>query len=322
MASCVTTGMHALVDIAAGVLVAEVALRRERIWRLMCGAAEWLASSWREWRVGSLRIINHGGYPAAGTFLGVGLVGFLVGRECWLSVVIISAAALVTAAIWAQVVEGGRVSLRPFGYYGGVIGGGIGGALTGLLGHDAWAPLAAFAVAAPIIQAVGRARCLVQGCCHGRQCSPERGIRYVHPRSRVVRLAGLEGVPVYPTQLHSALWNLGCCAVLLRLWFTDVPLTFVAGLYLMLNGVGRFVEEGYRGEPQTPRFGGLVLYQWMALGSLLAGAGLTCVPGISPPAVAGLDSRMLWLALAVALIVGCAMGVDVPGSGKRFSRLV
>ena len=137
-----------------------------------------------------------------------------------------------------------------------------------------------------------------------------------------MRLTGLEGVPVYPTQLHSALWNLGCSAVLLRLWFTNVPLPFVAGLYLMLNGVGRFVEEGYRGEPQTPRFGGLVLYQWTALGSLLVGAWITCLPGAAPPAVAGLDSGMLLLALAVAFIVGCAMGVDVPGSGKRFSRLV
>jgi hypothetical protein len=34
-------------------------------------------------------------------------------------------------------------------------------------------------------------------------------------------------------------------------------------MYLILSGVLRFMEEAYRGEPQTRRLAGLPIYQWL-----------------------------------------------------------
>ena len=169
---------------------------------------------------------------------------------------------------------------------------------------------------------MGRLRCLVQGCCHGHSITAEWGICYRHPRSRVLRLADLGEVPLHPTQLYSLVWNLLCLFALWRLWSLHVPVTWVGGTYLMLNGVGRFVEEGYRGEPQTIRMGGLAIYQWLALLSLLVGAGVTTLTAPPTPPIAGFDLSLLLLSPAVGSLVTTAMGLDFPESRRRFSRLV
>jgi prolipoprotein diacylglyceryltransferase len=187
-----------------------------------------------------------------------------------------------------------------------------------------WLLLAAYTAAAPLVQAMGRLRCLVQGCCHGHEAPAAVGIRYSHPRSRVVRLSTLGGVPVHPTPLYSILWNAGTALVVGRLWSLHLPLHFIAGTYLAVNGFGRFVEEAYRGEPQTVIHAGLRLYQWVAIGSVLAGAAITALPaGVSGPAPAPEAS---WAALGVAALYGAViwlgLGVDFPESNRRFARLV
>jgi hypothetical protein len=93
-------------------------------------------------------------------------------------------------------------------------------------------------------------------------------------------------------------------------------------MYLLLNGLGRFVEESYRGEPQTPKVAGLRLYQWTALASTVAGAVTMALPGTPiAPALATLHPSNLAASAAFALLVGCALGVDFPESSRRFSRL-
>jgi hypothetical protein len=85
--------------------------------------------------------------------------------------------------------------------------------------------------------------------------------------------------------------------------------------------LGRFVEEAYRGEPQTPVFAGLRLYQWIALLTILIGALVTAL-GRSGPAPAPVFH---WQALPVAMVFGIvcwfALGVDFPDSNRRFARL-
>jgi membrane protein YdbS with pleckstrin-like domain len=92
-------------------------------------------------------------------------------------------------------------------------------------------------------------------------------------------------------------------------------------VYLILNGLGRFVEEAYRGEPQTPIVWGLRLYQWTAIASVVLGAVLTT---LTTDAVIP-EPRWSWHAVAAAVVFGLittvAVGVDVPDSNKRFSRL-
>lgn len=123
----------------------------------------------------------------------------------------------------------------------------------------------AFAVAMPWVQAAGRLRCLVQGCCHGGPAPTAGGIRYRHSRSRVTQIAGLTGIPIYPTPLYSILSNLVTGALLLRLSVLGASPALVTGLYFILNSAARFVEESYRAEPQTPVVARLHLYQWIAL---------------------------------------------------------
>jgi prolipoprotein diacylglyceryltransferase len=236
--------------------------------------------------------------------------------------VIATLAGLVGAALWAQWVEGSPSLLRPYGFYGGLIGTIAGCLAAPSFGVPIWSMLAAFAVAGPWVQALGRLRCLVQGCCHGAPCSARIGIVYSHPRSRVVRLSPYAGRPVHPTPLYSILSNAFAALVLARLWAVGMPAPFVAGMFLVLNGLARFVEEAYRGETQTPVSQGLRLYQWIALAGVIVGASLTT---LQSEAITG-TWQPWWGALGVAgalgVLVGAALGVDFPASNRRFSRLV
>jgi prolipoprotein diacylglyceryltransferase len=161
----------------------------------------------------------------------------------------------------------------------------------------------------------------VNGCCHGRVAPETVGIRYLHPRTRPCRLADLADVPIHPTQTYSILWNLACAPLLLRLWIVGTPPAFVGGLYLILNGLGRFGEEAYRGEPQTPEILGLHLYQWTALCSVLAGGLLTAIGPRGIAAAAEWNGASFTIAALFGLLAGCSMGVDFPRSDRRFARL-
>ena len=82
-----------------------------------------------------------------------------------------------------------------------------------------------------------------------------------------------------------------------------------------------FVEEEWRGEPQTPVWAGLRLYQWVSIVSLVCGAALTVIPG-SPRAPAPvLSVTALWTGLAAGAITWLAVSVDFPRSNRRFARL-
>jgi len=321
-AACVTSGMHSMADVAAGFAAYFLVRSRGRLWTWACRQTERVANSWREKTVGPLRFLNHGVYPAVGTALGVGIATALAGGEMFWWLVAMAVAAEVGAAIWAQVVEGSSQLLRPYGYFGGVAGAVAAALIAAGAGVDPWRLLAGMSVGGCVTQAFGRLRCLVQGCCHGRQVSASWGVRYRHPRSRVLRLSGLGGVPLHPTPLYSVVWTLVVCAALLRLWTLAAPLPFIAGMYLILIGLGRFVEEHYRGEPQTAWVAGLRLYQWLAIAFVLAGAIVTTASG-APAPPPGLPAAWMWAALALlGAVTYVAFGVDFPRSNRKFSRLV
>jgi protein-S-isoprenylcysteine O-methyltransferase Ste14 len=319
--SCLTTGMHALVDVVAGLVAGMVLLRVDRVWSALRQGSERIANSWREWRLGPVRIINHGIYAGLGTFVCLTIVGVLVGPE-HIAVVLFSAAvAVVGAALWAQWIEGSPRLLRPYGFYGGFAGIALSSVAAPAFGVSPWLVLAAYSVGAPFVQSIGRLRCLVQGCCHGRPASADVGIRYRHPRSRVCRLSDYRDVPVHATPLYSILWNGFVALVVCRLWMLGAPLHLIAGVFAIISGLGRFAEEAYRGEPQTPVVAGLRLYQWVAIASVLMGILFTAI-GNGGPAPAPLWN---WTAPAVGVVFGtitaCAFGVDFPDSNRRFARL-
>ena len=322
-ASCLSTGMHTVLEVAAAIAVFPLVRRYDGVWAHLRALVERVANSWREWRVGPVRVISHGLWAGAAALVGLPIAAAAAGPDLFGAVILVALCALVGAGLWAQALEGSSRLLRPFGWYGGVLGGVLGTlAAAVFLGAPVMRLLAAFCLAAPWIQSLGRVRCLVQGCCHGAPATPEVGIRYTHPRSRVTRLAGLAGTPVHATPLYSIGANLLIGIVLLRLRSLAAPDSLLVGVYLTLAGIARFVEEAFRGEPQTAIIGGLRIYQWLAIGSLLAGIVLTALP--AAPAASGfaaLDLRVVLATLAMALVSGFAMGVDFPASSRRFSRL-
>lgn len=320
--SCITTGMHALLDVVAGMLIVPLLLNMPELWEKVRSLSERIANSWKEWLIGPVRIINHGMYSGAGGAIGLMIIGTVLGPDSVGPMFLVAMSTIIGAGLWAQFVEGSPSLLRPYGYYGSIIGGTLGCALAVFIGGDFWQLIGAFSLAAPIIQAAGRVRCLVQGCCHGHEAPVGIGIRYTHPRSRVCRLSHLENIPLHPTPLYSILWCLLITVPLARLWSLHASLTLITGLYFILNGLGRFVEEAYRGEPQTPFLGGLRLYQWAAITSIVAGAVITALPTTSTIPVAEFSWPAIWVALGFGLITWFMQGVDFPNSNARFSRLV
>jgi len=321
-ASCLTTGVHALVDVIAGLLVVLFLIQIDQVWAFLRNTSETIANSWREWRFGPLRVINHGAYAAAGVFMGVSIVDTLLGPRKSVIPVAMFLGGAVVSALWAQVVEGSPALLRPLGFYGGMLGTAAGGIVTALITRiNIWLVLAALVVAAPWIQGLGRLRCLVQGCCHGKPTSEWLGIRYTHPRSRVWRVASLRGVPVHATPLYSVLWNVLVALVVTRLYLLHVPAAPVGGIYLILSGAGRFVEEAYRGEPQTPVIRGLRLYQWIAVATVVLGAAITTVHGTPLPPSPALHASSLLVAIVCGIGAWLLTGVDFPESNRRFARL-
>jgi protein-S-isoprenylcysteine O-methyltransferase Ste14 len=319
--SCVTTGMHSIADVLAGVVAFALIVRCREIWLRILRAAERIANAWKEWRIGPVRIINHGGFAGAAALVGIALIDAQLGPGRAMLVASIFLCATLGAAFWAQWVEGSPALLRPMGFYGGMIGAGI-GALPALFLHvDLWVAFAAICVAAPWIQGIGRLRCLVQGCCHGRSTGTAAGIRYMHPRTRVCRLTQLSGVTVHATPVYSILWNGLVGAGLLRLLTLHCSATLICGVYFLLSGAGRFVEEAYRGEPQTLSMFGLRLYQWIAILTVVAGAAMTAVNGPAIPPTSPLHGSSILLALGCGLAAWFVTGVDFPESTRRFARL-
>ena len=321
-ASCVTSGMHAVSDVIAGLLAAAVLMRGDTMWATLCRLSEVVANSWREWRAGPLRVMSHGVYAAVGGAVGVGVAVWVAGTGQLWWIVAFTFGAQAGAALWAQIIEGSPQLLRPYGYFGSVMAVILLSAAAHAAGRDAWLLVAAMGVGACFTQAIGRLRCLVQGCCHGRPVDAPWGIRYTHPRSRVTRLSNFGGVALHPAPLYSILWMLLTGAALVRLWVLGAPLSFITGSYLVLVGLGRFVEEHYRGEPQTAQIAGLRLYQWLAIAFVVGGSAVMAVGGRPAPPPQALPTSA-WAALAVVLLVSyVAFGVDLPGSNRRFSRLV
>jgi protein-S-isoprenylcysteine O-methyltransferase Ste14 len=314
--SCITTGMHYIPDVIASFAIAPLLLQPQRVWKWLLRLTEGIANSWREWRFGPVRIINHGFYAAIAALVQVAIVTAALGPGREWKVLVTAMAGLLGAGAWAQWIEGSSLLRRPFGFYGGLIGAG----LACLFFEERWTLLAANCLGAPWMQAIGRLRCLVNGCCHGAPAPPGAGIRVTHARSRVTRLAGLGGVGIHPTQLYSILCNIFLGLVLSRLWFSGCPLSLICGVYLIGNGIARFVEEAYRGEPQTATIWGLRIYQWIAVGSVVVGALVTTLRSSGAPTPAPSVQGMLW-ALAFAAVSGAAMGADFPETNRPLARL-
>lgn len=320
--SCVLTGSHAVVDVVAGLALGMFGWHHRQVWQALVAWSERLANSWKAAEFGPVRVISHATWSGLAAFSGMLVVVALVGRGSLANAGWVFTAGILSAGAWGYWLEGGSRLSRPFGYYGFLFGG-LGALLVlALVDTGAAAQLsAAFACGAPLAQAIGRMRCLVQGCCHGRPIGELPGICVTNPKSRVVAMGGLHGVSIHPTQLYSIVSNLVILALLLKLHLSGAPSTLVGGLYLVLSSLARFAEEQYRGEPQTPRFLGLAVYQWLAVGIFLLGILITMLDG-APAGIftISLDTSLL-MPIAAGIVAAAFMSIDFPRSRRRFSRL-
>ncbi len=320
-ASCATVGIHAVADVAAALVVFVGIARGPQVWAFLRDASERGANSWTEWRFGPFRLMSHGLYLGLSVLLSCPVSIWLGGPDLLWWVFAVGLAGAITAALWAQLVEGSPQLLRPFGYFGGMIGVLIIVVAAALVGLDAWRLLAASCVTLAFGQGLGRLRCLVNGCCHGKPARASVGITYVHPMPRPARIAALGGVAIHPTQIYSLLWLMVVGVVLVRLWLVQAPLAFIAGMYFVLVGLGRFVEEHYRGEPQTAILAGFRLYQWLTFAFIVGGAALTTFDSPVAPRPISLTWPTFAVAAITAVLGTVSFGLDVPGSNRRFSRL-
>ena len=310
--------------LVVGIFTTLLAMNYSRIWSILRRIAEIVANSRRDYLFanGRFRIINHSIYAGLGAAVGVGIMSYLIGNN--LAVLLLLLCGLIGAAVFAQVWWGSRSLLRPFGYWGAVLGSMIGAGLV----HFAFdIPLAVLALAgvlcAPFVQAIGRLRCLTQGCCHGTPTDEHLGIRVWQPQSRVCVLSGLKDVPLHITQLYSILFNLLLAPLLWAMWSTKaIPASIIIGIYLFLTAIERFAEDAYRGETQTKTIHGLKESQWVALVGLLAGVIITMIPSGVPASAAGqIDMAFGWTIIIGGFVSAFAMGMDFPQSTRRFSRL-
>ena len=321
--SCILTGMHSILDVAAGALVVFVVSRAAFIWEGLRRGAERIANRWTEWRIGRARILAYGLWAALANTVALSIVSAMAGPGRLGLVYATAAAGLLGAFLWARLLERPARQMRPFGFYGGMFGIWVAASSSPFFGvapADALRLLAGYCAAAPFLQAIGRVRCLVQGCCHGAPAPESAGIRYDLPLSRVTK-AGLAGIPLHPTPLYSILWNGIVALVVMRLWWLHAGPGALCGAWLLLSGMGRFVEESLRGEPQTPVVGGLRLYQWVAAATAIAGAVLLAGPPGAPLPAPRLDAAAIGAALVAGAVAWFAYGVDFPGSHRRYSRL-
>lgn len=294
-----------------------------KVWEFLKIMSEKIANSWKEWTYGSIRIINHGFYVGIGAFFGIFFAGILAGEEYSWAILLFGVVVIVSAALWAQIIEGSEKLKRPFGYYGAIVGIVFGSLAVLALGYNAWAVIGVVTIVMPGVQAIGRLRCLINGCCHGKVTYNQLvGIRYFNKRSRVNNISGLSGELLHPTQLYSILWLAITGIFLLKLWYLSLPASFIFGMYLILTGLGRFVEEAYRGEVQTKIIYKLRFYQWAAIVSVIIGICFTTV-NIAPITLnPGISLQIIAVATIGGLFTFFAMGVDFPKSNARFSRLV
>ena len=72
---------------------------------------------------------------------------------------------------------------------------------------------------------------------------------------------------------------------------------------------------------QTPVWGKLKLYQWLAFGSVLLGIFITMLPVGTEPLHLSWRPHFLLTATVFAAVAAFAMGMDFPHSNRRFSRL-
>jgi phosphatidylglycerol:prolipoprotein diacylglycerol transferase len=144
-------------------------------------------------------------------------------------------------------------------WYGGLIGAVTAGVIYSVLHHwpvlkvtDAYAPGIAFG------HSLGRLGCLAAGCCYGKPTDVKWGIVFTNPVAQKLTGTPLH-VRLHPTQIYE--WAAEFAIFLVLVWMYKRRTRYgqVAGTYLFLFGIARFVIEFWRDDPDRGSvFGGAI----------------------------------------------------------------
>lgn len=96
-------------------------------------------------------------------------------------------------------------------------------------------------------QGIGRWGCLMAGCCFGTPSDSPWAIVFTNPLAAVYAGTPL-GVSLHPTQLYASLSNFFILGILLWAWSHRQFKGQLFAAYFILEGIGRFVIETWRGD--------------------------------------------------------------------------
>ena len=122
-----------------------------------------------------------------------------------------------------------------------------------------------------LAQGFGRIGCFLAGCCYGRETDSALGIVF-HNSSYAPN-----GVKLLPTQLISSGLDFMLCIVLILLDRKKKGDGQIAGAYLVLYSIGRFILEFYRGDLIRGNVGALTTSQFIAIFVAMAGVVMIAV---------------------------------------------
>ncbi len=165
-------------------------------------------------------------------------------------------------------------------FYGGLIGGVFGGWLyTRLFRLDFWKMADVMVPFLPLAHGFGRVGCFCAGCCYGRaarESDPEwlRSLAVVYTNAIG---APNDGVARYPVQLFEACFLiLILFPVLVYFSRKDRKPGRVVGLYFIIYGIFRFLNEYLRADSIRGIFAGVSTSQWISLALVPLGIVLMC----------------------------------------------
>ena len=186
---------------------------------------------------------------------------------------------LYLAVEWHEYPSEGLELLQNFRYgfvfYGGLIGGILAGAwaLRRFQG-DRWKVADYCAAALPLGHWIGRLGCLSAGCCYGRPTPVPWAVVFKGAPMTVIP-PKFWGIPVHPTQLYEAAYELATAiflilVVLPRIERGRLKTSTAFWGYLLIYSIFRFTNEFYRGDDRGGLWLSLSVSQWIALGFLVA----------------------------------------------------
>lgn len=172
-------------------------------------------------------------------------------------------------------------------FYGGLIGGVLGGWLyTRLFRLDFWKFADLMIPFLPLAHGFGRVGCFCAGCCYGRspvESDPEwlKSLAVVYTNAIG---APNDGISRYPVQLFEACFLIFVLFPIMQVYARKErrPGTIV-GLYFIVYGVFRFMNEYLRDDAIRGIFGGVSTSQWISLA--LVPIGIVLMSGIAAPLI-------------------------------------